>query len=208
MIDIDSLPTRNLRVGVALERIFRTYRDGSPASGWFYSSVDLARPGRFDLVGPHGTCYFADDIAGSWLETFRNTTTVSLDDVASRSVATVRRTRPGVRLIDVTDPRARGTGVTLDLSSGSEHAVSRAFAAQVHQRGHDGIVSWIRHDPAAEFRSHALFGNAGPGTTPRGWSMGVASLQRRAAEVVSRLGVRVLAVPHDLPISRPPDRPR
>lgn len=158
VIDIEPIPSRTLEVNEPLERIFRTYRNGSPVSGWFFSSTDLARPGRFDLARPHGTCSFSDDIVGCWLETFRNTTTIAVDDVATRHVATAHRTQSGVNFIDITDPQARGTGVTLDLSSGRDHTGSQNFAADVRRRGHSGIVSWVRHDPATQCRSYALFG--------------------------------------------------
>ncbi len=79
----------------------KTYRNGSSAAAWYFSSSDGGQPVRYDLPRPNGSCYFADDPAGAWLEVFRGQQVVPRQDIAVRSMVTAARTGDVLALADL-----------------------------------------------------------------------------------------------------------
>lgn len=194
----ETLPHTTLQPGERYERIFTTFRDGRPVLPWRFSNTSSPQPGRFDLPAPSGTAYFSDDLAGCWLEVFRSTVVVAQDDVDRRSVATIERSGTTLTLANLTSPAAVQAGVTLDLSAGADYVRTQRLASEVLSHAF-GIISWIRHDPAARFRNVALFGTAGARQRVAGWRTTTQQLNAQAEAIAVRLGVRVIPIPHDLP---------
>lgn len=203
MIDLDDVATRHVGPGVALFRVYRTYREALRARPWHFSSTARAVAGRFDLNEPYGTCYFSDHLAGSWVEVFRGMKLVPLNDVEARSVAVVERRTSDVMVADLTHPSAVSAGVSLDVSAGDDYTQTQTLAAALHRRGWRGAVAWIRHDPAARYRNVALFGRSGSRAVVQGWRVRSEPLVTHAASVAVELGVRVGPIPFDLEISQP-----
>lgn len=197
-------PVRRLGTRQRLFRITKNYRNGSSATGWFFSSSDGGQPGRYDLPRPNGSCYFADDPAGAWLEVFRRQQVVPRQDITVRCLVTAARTGDVLALADLTSPTAVKSGVTLDLSAGSDYTQTQVAALAAYRQKCMGIIGWIRHDPARRYRNFALFGRMGGHRSQRGWATTLADLDVSAAAIARRLGVRVAAIPFDLPTTTPP----
>ncbi len=197
-------PVRRIGPRQRLFRIMKTYRNGSSAAAWYFSSSDGGQPGRYDLPRPNGSCYFADDPAGAWLEVFRGQQVVPRQDIAVRSMVTAARTGDVLALADLTSPSAVKSGVTLDLSAGSHYKPSQFAALAAYQQKCLGIIGWIRHDPARRYRNFALFGRSGGHRSQRGWTTTIADLDGSAAAIARRLGVRVASIPFDMPTTTPP----
>ena len=203
-MSVSGFPVRRLATGQRLFRITKNYRDGSIATAWFFSSSGGGRSGRYDVPHPNGSCYFADDPAGAWLEVFRRQQVVPRQDITVRCLVTAARNGDALAFADLTSPSAVKSGVTLDLSAGSDYAHSQIAALAAYRQKCMGIIGWIRHDPARRYRNVALFGRTGGHRSQRGWATTIADLDVSAATIARRLGVRVASIPFDLPTTTPP----
>lgn len=159
--ELFEFPYKN-RAGIEMWRICRAKYVDNP---WFFASTD---DGRFNLIEPYGTCYWAEDPIGAALETFlRGSATggvVSEDFVASRRL--VRTQCPSKQMADLNNRLARRYHVTLELCAlPPPYGLTRRWATAFHAAGFDGIRWSLRHDPAAT-RGLAFFGRAGHDDTP------------------------------------------
>jgi len=204
----NGIPLRSIPAGTRLVRIFRTYFEDGLAPRWFFSDTSRSRPGRFDLAMPDGTCYLSDDVAGCWLEVFRAARVVLQSDVDARSVLIAVKSSTGSSVMDLTDGGAVASGISLDHSAGEDYEETQALAAEALADGADGIVSWIRHDPAARFRNFGIFATAGGRDESPGWTSTQEPLASHVDAVSSTIGFQVVGLPYDLPVSQPPKRHR
>jgi hypothetical protein len=202
-VDVGRLPRHALRTGTVAFRIYRRLDDGRVRSPWYFSSAGSPASGRFDLPAPRGTCYFASTAIGAWLEVFGSTRVVAASDVRRRSLAVAERTGAPLSLGDLASRRSAIAGVTLDLTATDDYTAPQAVALAAFDRGHDGIRALLRRDPSGSSHGLALFGVAGAPTRQFGWRVAKAPLWRDATVLreVATLGVRVLDVPHDLPVT-------
>lgn len=161
-----------------------TRRDRSP--WWFSSSLD----GRFDLAAPAGTCYLAWNSVAALFEVLgpsRSIGWVSEEFLAVRHL--VHLPLPGEpRLADLTARAAAAFGITLEISTVVPYALPQSWALRLAAAGFSGLVSFLRHDPAAS-RGVALFGPSGE------WSEGPLLRSESLAALAARAGLTVAPVP-------------
>jgi hypothetical protein len=123
--------------------------------------------------------------------------------VRRRSLATAERTGAPLSLVDLASRRSATAGATLDLTATDDYAAPQAVARAAVDRGHDGIRALLRRDPSGTSHGLALFGTGGAPSRQFGWRVAKAPLWRDAPLLreVAALGVRVIDVPHDLPVT-------
>jgi hypothetical protein len=150
--------------------------------------------GRFDLPEPYGTCYLAADPLAALLEFLGPER-----GIISSELLAERRIRelpvPGeVKVADVTSRGASGLGITAEIGTILPYERPQAWARQLHQANFQGIIYWLRHDPARS-EGFALFG---PHGERKAWKRG----RERAisGELIQRLraecNVEVVPIPH------------
>ncbi len=141
-----------------------------------------------------GTCYLAEEPAGCFLEVFRDWILVPEMEIDARRISEVKMPE-GTRLADCTASRSREYGITAEIHSTPDYAVTRGWAEASHASGFAGIRYFLRHDPGQILAGVALFGPAGvPAEDP-------APSERQLIdsnvidEVGRRFGIRVLPTP-------------
>jgi hypothetical protein len=179
-----------LRGDREIHRIHRSSRDP-----WWFSADGT---GRFDSTGSEtGSCYFAGERIGAWVEVFRKQLLLAEVEVRERSLYSVRTGRD-LRLADITSRRALQFGITATLGASEDYTESQAFAADALAAGFDGVRYLVRHDPAQKLFGYALFGPSGSGGLALGEG-GSASDEPIPDELVEearrRFGYRVLPTP-------------
>lgn len=177
-------------------RLYRIHRvDHGP---WFFASADRAF-GRFDLRPPLGTCYVALERVGAFLEAFQAVLpTIPQAEVAARRVSMLH-VPTAVHLADCTSEMAAGFGITGEIHSSADRAVTRAWAESFSAAGFAGILYAIRHDPSQRCRAVALFGPAGVPNAEAFPSVTTRPIGRALiAEAARRFGVAVLPHPSRL----------
>lgn len=118
---------------------------GSP---WWFTARDRSDdPGRFDLVSPYGSCYFADDPVVALIE--KLTDPEDLDALISTATldALVVWEGPVVGTHQIADLTARSSRVSKQLGAGSDYEASWTWADALHADGRSGIRWWQRLDP-------------------------------------------------------------
>jgi hypothetical protein len=155
--DLAGFPRHRLLPSRALFRIHRA--EHAP---WWFSSDGA---GRFDLASPAGTCYLAEDAVGAFVEVFRFTTIVPEIEVRERRLSTLRAP-DGVVLANCAARRARAFGITAEIHTGPDYALTQVWAAAFATAGFDGVRYLLSHDPAQRCVGFALFGPGGRSTLP------------------------------------------
>jgi hypothetical protein len=121
---------------------------------WFGPGAGLLPIHRFDDPDSRfHVCYLAAAMEICFAETFLRNPPVrilSLDDLASRSIATIE-VRRELRLVPVHGPGLARLGVTAELASGADYSVSQSWSAALwrHPDKPDGILYRSRHDDSA-----------------------------------------------------------
>jgi len=181
---LEGFPSLRL-AGAKLHRIHRAGQ-----CPWWFSSDGS---GRFDLpaAGGRGTCYLAEEAVGCFLEVFRRWTLVPEAEVETRRVAHLEL--PPTQLADCSSSLCREFGLTGELHSTPDYALTQAWAAGFANAGFDGIHYLLRHDPGQRLVGVALFGPAGepPWPFPPSEPIGAGVI----AEAERRFGVRVAPAP-------------
>src|SRR5688572_19813778 len=109
---------------------------------------------RFDdPSGEFRICYFATTIEVCFAETFLRNPPVRIlghEDLAARSVATVE-VRRELRLVPLHGPGLARLGITAEVASGSNYALSQALSHELwaHKDKPDGLAYRSRHDDSA-----------------------------------------------------------
>lgn len=200
------LPTREL-VGVVLHRVFLSRR---PSPWWFSGVPAGADPdgfGRFDLPRPDGACYLATSPVAAALETFQHLVGGLLPDAELRRRSRVEVLAPPSTPLaaNLTAAQARGAGVTYELFSSGDRALSQRWAAGLRRAGFRALVQGVRHDPTGRLRAVTLFDLAGdhaPYDDDAGWAGERKDLHTDAAlrTALARYGVQVTRSDVQLPV--------
>ena len=109
---------------------------------------------RFDdTAGQFRVCYFGTTLEVCFAETFLRNPPVrilALDDLAGRSDATVE-VRRDLRLVPVHGSSLARLGVTAELATGSDYALSQLWSRAIweHSDQPEGILYRSRHDDSA-----------------------------------------------------------
>lgn len=131
-------------------------------SPWWFSRSGA---GRFDPIASEGlgSCYFAEQPEGCFLEVFRSfTTVVPRHELETRRICRIELPR-AVRLADCTSESARSWGITAEIHSTPSYEATQRWAHALAQAGFDGIRYLLRHDPAQRLAGVVLFGPYLPG---------------------------------------------
>jgi hypothetical protein len=191
--------------------LWRLFLARDPSTGdtrspfWFASTSDdnPAVGGRYGLPEPYGTCYFAESPQGAWLEVFR-TAMVAMRDLRRRRLCMATPPRP-TTVADLASPLVRSFGITGEIHTCSDYTITRRWAAALHAKGLGGVVGKVRHDPALEELSVALFDEAGA-HPPYGWEWDVTTTKPADdLDLIASMavwGVRVADIPYDVPTVR------
>jgi hypothetical protein len=138
-----------------------------------------------------GTCYLGREPVGCFVEAFRGTL-VTQEEVEARWISALSLPSE-VNLADCAATRSRELGITAEIHSSPDYAMTLAWAA-LFQAGFDGIHYLLRHDPAQRSAGIALFGPAG---SPEGYPLPVSEPIGRdlLRNVTRRFGIRVRRTP-------------
>ena len=121
---------------------------------WFGPGSGRQQIHRFDdPAGRFGVCYLGTTLEVCFAETFLRdppVRIVALNDLATRSVATVE-VRRDLRLVALHGSRLARLGVTAEVASGSDYALSQLWSRALweHKDAPDGILYRPRHDDSA-----------------------------------------------------------
>ncbi len=126
---------------------------------WFGTSLD----NRFDLPGPAGTCYVAESELVGLLEAWAGIRIIARTDAAVRAISTLSVGRDLI-VADATANAAIRFGVTAEISTTVNYALTQQWAAALHAAGYHGIRYWARHELSHTSASIALFDSAGDQT--------------------------------------------
>ena len=121
--------------------------------------------GRFDLAAPSGTCYFAADELGAFVEVFREMRVIPDVEVLARRISVIRVSTP-TRLADFTSSAAASFGVTAAIHSTEDYVKTQTWAGALAAAGFGGVRYLVSHDPAQRNVGIALFGSAGAANLP------------------------------------------
>ena len=157
----ESFPTIRLRRTLW----FRAHlnRPGPDRGCWHYASRGTSATsntgGRFDLVSPRGTCYFAaTELAAARERLGRPGNVVSADEVTNRIVTKVRcHLAPIANLLDIDAARH---GVTRELTSAVPYTMSQQWAEAFDAVGFAGIHYQPRFS-TDDVSALAVFGHGG-----------------------------------------------
>jgi hypothetical protein len=160
---------------------------------WYFAALPAnpAAGGRFDLPTPDGTCYFANGARVAAMERVGRFTAqhkpVPADLVDGRVVTTIATTSlPGTAVNLLAKRAASHFKVTGELFTMADYSVPQAWAAAIHQGGHQALVYTPRFSPHG--RAIAVFGPEGP------QAQAVASTQPLRS-VLGRAGITIEAIP-------------
>jgi hypothetical protein len=148
--------------------------------------------GRFDLAAPSGTCYFAVDELGAFLEVFRDMRVIPDVELLVRRTSTVHVSTLA-RLADCTSPAAASFGITAAIHATEDYVKTQTWAGALAAAGFAGVRYLISHDPAQRNVGIALFGPAGSASRPVDKTDFISPRVISAAERV--FGYRIIPIP-------------
>lgn len=197
-----------------LARFWRLHRHFDPATGdprgpFWFASAEPDDPGgsRYDLPDPLGANYWSGRAAGAWLEVFRDTLLVDVADLRCRRLA--RTAAPHkLRLANLLVKAAHRYGITAEMHTTPDYAITRRWAAAWQLAGFQGIWGIARHDPTVKLRTLTLLDRAGE-HEPFGWHW-VVDTTEPATDLdllreVAQFGCYAVDIPRDVTIIEPPD---
>lgn len=178
---------------------------------WWFSSVRAVEDdtgGRFDLTTPLGTCYLAEDALGGALveKLLRTPARVVVRErllELFHATVTVREAPPTA---DLTAAGATGFGCNAEVHSTLDYAVTRRWAAALHDAGWRALRHRLRGDVTGELAGRCVAGGAGlHHRAPAGMRTHVEPLDvDRATDLLEARGVEVRPIPRSVPITPPP----
>jgi hypothetical protein len=169
---------------------------------WFFSSVPSTTSrggGRFDLLTPHGTCYWADSLKGALAEKFLR---VPLNVVTEEQVLSLWHHSFALanppNAADLASGSVRRFGVNAEIHTSLDYSLTRSWAIALRTAGWRGLRYLLRSDPAVRVRGLAIFASAGAAQrAPRGFA-GATHIRLDnvvATRILGDMGVAVLPIP-------------
>ena len=185
-----AFPSRDYPAGAT---VYRSHQHGRGPCWYSHSGA-----GRFDLAAPEGTCYVAESEVVTLLETWGGMQVVP-DYIAAARDSSRLRLGDGVTVADLTSNLAVQYGVTSEMFTTTDYALTQLWAAALRQAGLGGIRYWARHDLAHSNACLALFGAADPGKSLAGFEVEATEHLPDRRDLLDQLeretGITVLAVP-------------
>lgn len=171
-----------------------SHRPGDPDGGCWYFAPLPANPadgGRFDLPAPEGTCYFANGPRVAAMERVGRFTAqhkpVPADLVDGRVVTTIDTAGLPDKAVNLLAKRAASHfKVTGELFTMADYSVPQAWAAAIHQAGHQALVYTPRFSPSG--RAIAVFG-------PQGSHARATASTQPLRNVLRHAGITTQAIP-------------
>ncbi len=146
--DLKRFPSTRVMPAKPIYRLHRATRQP-----WYFSSSGA---GRFDLPEPDGTCYAALDPAVAFIEVFYGFKIVPVEELVDVVVSRMKVPRT-MRLADCTSPRAFAHGITSELNTTVDYALTQRWAAALRTAGFGGVRYWARHDPRSKSGGRPLW---------------------------------------------------
>lgn len=174
-------------------------RNQSDRGLWHFATTE---DGRFNLAGPQGTCYLANDPETALRERLGH---LAVDNSVPESaingvVVSQVSIAPPRTMADMCHKDAiKVAGITREISTGSDYVTTRAWAQHFHSEGFDGVAYEPRHTTDRDSRSYAIFGHPGPP-----WKIPYRSTP--AEDIAKAAGIHLDAPPmsRDVEIITPP----
>jgi len=169
---------------------------------WFSPNGGTPEGGRFDLANGHGTCYLADSPAAAVREYLGRAGVagvINVAELAGRVVSTLSVGKPR-SLADTTSARAANHGITKEISTTVDYALTQEWAEAWSRDGLDGVRYVGRFDTSHVSRCYGLFGPAGADPTAAEDSAPAA-----ATDVARKAGIKVVDNPTVVTIIAPAD---
>jgi hypothetical protein len=202
--DLQKFPNYKFPPSQTIYRIYRTFSpDGQARDSWFFSSAENTHAGRFDLLAPKGTCYFACSAIGAWLEVFRGALVKDRQDMENRRIAHVSRKSSAIHLADLASQKSISFKVTLDIASGNDYKNSQSWASELEQNKFAGVRALLRHDPSGGEHTIGIFGSAGPSTAIPGWQTISTKLEDEALLLSTLHTLTIVDTPYDIKTVKP-----
>jgi hypothetical protein len=200
-----SFPARTLRRRLTLHRVH--HANLGPC--WF-GSAPPSGGGRFDLDAPRGSSYWALRPEAAFLETIaRRPISIVPLELLDRYHLTSAPLPRDLVAANLAVQRARAFGLTLEIHTTVDLAVTRAWADALARTGFAALVAIPRHDVTGRQRSVVLFGTAGE-HPPFGWrwDLDTGPLPASLVDAMSAWGIRCLPIPFDVETVSPAEDPR
>jgi hypothetical protein len=156
---------------------------------WFFSTDGS---GRFDLtaVPCTGTCYFAEQPLGAFVEVFRDIGIIAHTDVLARRQTAFSPSIP-IRLANCAASKAHQFGITAAIHSTPDYQQTQAWALAFQRAGFEGVRYLLSHDPRQKLVGVAIFGSA-----PFAGTLATAAIPQVVInEAEKRFGIKVRPVP-------------
>lgn len=161
----DPTPARVARVvdvTVAGQGHFRATGVSRSSMWWFNArDHDPNEAGRFDLASPYGTCYLATDPVAALLERLWDPEDEDPIIPFRQLDTTVVWHGPLTRPQRAADTTARASRLPKELGTSPTYHRTWPWADALHDDEREGIVYWLRRDPAAT-KGLAVFGLTSP----------------------------------------------
>lgn len=145
-------PAHVVPAGFSLHRTHPIHLD----PWWFGHSLR----GRFDLSEPDGTCYTAETELVTLLEAWAGIALIPRPELAHRAISTLHLGHDAT-VADMTSNTALSFGITAEISTTIDYALTQHWATALRAAGYDGIRYWARHEVARTAACIALFNTAG-----------------------------------------------
>lgn len=175
-----------------------TWRAADKDGGcWFFTSLPAPPKrigGRFDLLAPRGTCYWASTELAAARERIATPGPFVAHDVVDGAYVSTVQLDPG-QLADLLHADAARRGVTQELASSTPYELAQRWASAFDAAGFDGI----RYQPrfsSERVEAVACFGVAGK--RPRAKAV---TASRPVADVLAEHGYTIIGAPRSTDLS-------
>jgi len=134
---------------------------------WFFSSDGS---GRFDLLGPTGTCYLAESAVAALRESLGirlvNSGSVEAVQLDNLAISRLQLPRP-IKAADTTAPTAVNHGITREICTITPYHLPQEWAQAWAATGHGGVryLGRLSSGMTKQDRCLAVFGAAGAGSS-------------------------------------------